>query len=66
MAQKSGDLPVVRKTPHGRHLYRATLKGYGTYGWGNTPDEARAKLAAMIAISGEKRAVARYEREQST
>lgn len=41
--------PVVRKTPNGRHLYRATLKGYGCYGWGNTPDEARAKLAENAA-----------------
>ncbi len=56
------ELPRVRRTPHGKHLYRATLKGYATYGWGNTPDEARTKLAAMIAISGEKRAVAKYAR----
>lgn len=46
--------PAVRKTPNGRHLYTATLKGYGTYGWGNTPDEARAKLAEMIAKFGEQ------------
>ena len=40
--------PRVRKTPNGRHLYTATLKGHGTYGWGNTPDEARAKLAENL------------------
>lgn len=52
--------PSVRKTPNGRHMYTATLKGYATYGWGNTPDEARAKLAHMIAQSGEKPIVGRY------
>lgn len=57
---KSGDRPRVRKTPNGRHLYTATLKGYATYGWGNTPQEARARLAEMIAKSGEIRAVPRY------
>ena len=54
---KQSDKPAVRKTPSGRHLYCATLKGYGTYGWGNTPDEARAKLTEMLAKSGETRAV---------
>lgn len=52
--------PRARKTPNGRHLYYATLKGYGTYGWGNTPDEARAKLAENIAKSGEKPSYGTY------
>jgi len=35
----------VRKTPNSRwHLYKATVTGYGCYGWGNTPAEARAKM----------------------
>lgn len=34
----------VRKTRGGWHPYVATMRGKGTYGWGNTPDEARAKL----------------------
>lgn len=34
----------VRKTPYGLHLYVATIKGVGTYGWGNTPAEARECL----------------------
>ena len=47
----------VRKTPNCAHPYTATIKGYGGYGWGNTPDEARASLRARIvmdAIAGEK------------
>jgi hypothetical protein len=59
-AASKADKPRIKKTPNCRHLYTARLKGYGTYGWGNTPDEARAKLAEMIAQSGEKPAVARY------
>jgi len=35
---------ITRKTPNCMHLYRATCKGYGCYGWGNTPNEAREKL----------------------
>lgn len=34
----------VRKTPYGLHLYVATVKGVGTYGWGDTPTKARACL----------------------
>lgn len=34
----------VRKTPYGLHLYVATIKGAATYGWGNTPAEARECL----------------------
>jgi hypothetical protein len=45
--------PRVRRTPNCRYPYTATLKGYATYGWGNTPDEARAKLAEMIKKTGE-------------
>jgi hypothetical protein len=37
------------KTPNGMHLYAAYKRGHGTYGWGNTPAEARAKLAANLA-----------------
>lgn len=57
---KQDDKPRVKKTPNGRHLYMATLKGYATYGWGNTPAGARDKLAEMIAKTGEVRAVPRY------
>jgi len=39
----------VRWTPNCRHPYTATIKGRGEYGWGNTPAEARAKLAEQIA-----------------
>lgn len=39
----------VRKTPYGRHLYTATIKGIGTYGWGNTPAEARGCLLRQLA-----------------
>lgn len=38
----------IRKTPNGRHLYAATMRGQGAYGWGNTPAEARAKLAENL------------------
>lgn len=48
----------VRKTPNGRHLYTATYRGVGTYGWGNTPDEARAKRVANYAASLADRAAA--------
>lgn len=34
----------VRKTPGARHPYMATRRGSGTYGWGNTPQEARECL----------------------
>ena len=54
--------PRVRKTPNGRHPYYATLKGYGTYGWGNTPDEARSKLAENIEKSGEQQKLGQYVR----
>lgn len=40
---------VICKTPNGRHRYRATCKGYGCFGWGNTPAEARAMLAENMA-----------------
>ena len=46
---------VTRKTPNGRHLYRATCKGYGCYGWGDTPAAARAKLAENIASEESER-----------
>jgi hypothetical protein len=52
---RNDDKPRVRKTPNGRHLYSATLKGYATYGWGNTPDEARAKLREMLVKYDEVR-----------
>lgn len=52
--------PRIRKTPHGRHAYTATVKGFGTYGWGDTPDAARAKLAEMIEKSGEQQTVGEY------
>jgi len=34
----------VRKTPNCAHPYTATCVGNGTYGCGNTPEEARSKL----------------------
>jgi hypothetical protein len=46
------DWPRVRNTPHARYLYTATLNDCATYGWGNSPDEARARLAEMIIKSG--------------
>ena len=53
---------VVRKTPNCRHLYRATMKGFGNYGWGNTPEEARTKFYEMIEKHGEKQILGTYER----
>lgn len=47
---------TTRKTPNGRHLYKATCKGYGCYGWGNTPADARAKLAENMAEEDDARA----------
>jgi hypothetical protein len=38
----------IKKTPNGRHLYTATMLAVGTYGFGNTPDEARASLARQL------------------
>lgn len=38
----------VKKTPGCWHPYRATAKGHGPYGWGNTAAEARAKLIDNI------------------
>jgi hypothetical protein len=46
----------IKKTPFGWHLYRATMKGCGTYGWGNTPDAARAKLAEQLQRVASERA----------
>lgn len=43
----------VRKTPYGLHLYTATIKGEGTYGFGNTPAEARASLERQLAERAE-------------
>lgn len=40
---------VVRKTPNCRHMYRATMKNEGAYGYGNTPDAARAKFYELRA-----------------
>ena len=38
----------IRKTPYGLHQYTATIKGMGTYGWGNTPSEAKECLLNFI------------------
>lgn len=38
----------VRKSPYGMHLYVATMKGEGTYGWGDTPKEARSCLTKRL------------------
>lgn len=48
IAEPRPDQIRVRKTPNCWHLYRATAKGHGPYGWGNTPSEARAKLIQNI------------------
>jgi hypothetical protein len=49
--------PRVRKTPNGWHPYTATLRGEATYGWGNNPAEAKAKLTENLArIAAEKAA----------
>jgi len=52
---------TVRKSPNGRHLYYASeVRGNGTYGWGNTPAEARAKLTERNAmIEAERAALAK-------
>ena len=34
----------VRHTPGAMHAYRANITGIGTYGWGNTPGEARRRI----------------------
>lgn len=39
----------VRRTPNCLHAYTATVKGKGTYGWGNTPSEARQCLAKNLS-----------------
>jgi hypothetical protein len=41
----------VRKTPNCAHLYTATIKGQGTYGFGDTPDEARQSLTNQLEHS---------------
>ena len=38
----------VRHTPNALHAYRATLKGRGVYGWGDTPAMARDCLRRML------------------
>lgn len=40
----------VRRTPDALHPYIATMKGKGSYGWGNTPKEARERLKQQLAI----------------
>lgn len=39
----------IRRTPHCLHAYTATVKGKGTYGWGNTPSEAKQRLAKNLS-----------------
>lgn len=51
----------VRKTPNALHPYTATMRGKGTYGWGNSPAEARARLAKNLAA--ERREARRSERD---
>lgn len=43
----------IKRTPNCRHPYTATAKGVAVYGWGNSPTEARAKLAEMIKRASE-------------
>jgi ribosomal protein L40E len=57
---------TTRRTPNGRHLYRATQKGQGSYGWGNTPTEARAKLAQQIAAANAEREALAIRREAAS
>lgn len=45
---EGGPMTQTRKTPHGLHLYRATLPRVGPYGWGNTPAAARARFAENL------------------
>ncbi len=45
----------IKKTPNGRHPYTATMKGVGTYGWGNNPAEARASLLRQLRETGQLR-----------
>ena len=52
---------VVRKTPNCRHLYTATMRGFATYGWGNSPEEARIKFRENVAKSGETQNLGSYE-----
>lgn len=40
----------VKHTPNALHPYTATMKGKGSYGWGNTPKEARERLAQQLAL----------------
>lgn len=46
----------TRHTPDGLHPYRATIKGVGTYGWGQTPKEARERLASSLQREARARA----------
>ena len=39
----------TRTTNGGWHPYIAAIRGKGTDGWGNTPQEARTKLAENLA-----------------
>lgn len=38
----------IKKTPNCLHPYTATMKAVGTYGFGNTPAEARASLFRQL------------------
>jgi hypothetical protein len=46
----------TRRTPDGLNPYRATMKGVATYGWGQTPTEARERLAANLQREARARA----------
>lgn len=38
----------IKKTPNCLHRYTATMKECGTYGFGDTPSEARASLERQL------------------
>ena len=47
----------IKRTPSGLHLYAAYASGVGSYGYGNTPAEARLRLFQRI-IGNERNAAA--------
>ena len=46
----------VKKTPYGLHLYTASIKESGWYGFGDTPEAARSKLLELIASDAHTKA----------
>ena len=54
----------IRHTPYGLHPYVAYLTGEGCYGWGNTPQEARAKLAEQIRLARQQKGTDQHNKER--